>query len=149
MRMNFYFAFIAGIIGAIIVDGLSYIYLLLGIKMSTPWEIAASIFLNTPLVHTWTGTVIGFIGTHTLSMATTLLIAWILSATEDRHAWLKGLISANALGFINLGLFMRLLNIWPQIRSEPATNIAALINLSVMGIITALLLKRWNKAGLR
>lgn len=147
--MNFYYAFLAGLIGAIVVDGLTYLFLILGIKTSTPWEIAASVFLNTPLIYTLMGTIIGVIGTIALSTATSLLLAWLLSATGDKHAWLKGLITANALGFINLGLFMPLLNIWPQIRNEPATNFVALFILSVMGIILSLLLKKWNKVGLR
>lgn len=147
--MNFYYIFITGLIGAFIVDGLTYVFLLLGIKTSTPWEIAASVFLNPPLIYTLMGTIIGFIGSIALSIATSLLIGWLLSTTGYSQAWLKGLLSANVLGFINLGLFMRLLNIWPQIRNEPATNFIALINLSIMGIIVALLLKKWNKAGLR
>lgn len=147
--MNFYYAFLVGFIGAIVVDGLTYLFLILGVKTSTPWEIAASVFLNPPLIYTLMGTMIGVIGTIALSTATSLLIAWLLSTTGNKHAWLKGLICANALGFINMGLFMRLLNIWPQIRNEPATNFVALFNLSVMGIIVALLLKKWNKAGLR
>ncbi|ATW27509.1 hypothetical protein [Candidatus Formimonas warabiya] len=143
--MNFNSIFITGIIGAVIVDGLTYLCLQLGIATSTPWEIASSIFLNPPLIYTPSGIIIGFIGTIALSIATSLLISCILSATGFEYAWLKGIIAANALGFINLGLFMRLLNIWPQIRNEPATNFVALFCLSVLGIIQAILLKKWSK----
>jgi hypothetical protein len=60
-------------------------------------------------------------------------------------AWLKRLICANGFGFITLGFFMNLLHIWSQILNEPGTNMAALINLSILGIVQAVLFKRWQR----
>ena len=142
MKLNlFYYSTIAGLIGALLIDGLTYLYHLLGVKTSLPWEIAANVFLNPHLIHTPAGFIIGIIGTVALSTGTALLIAYILRWTGDNEAWLKGILSANAFGFVTLGLFMRLLNIWPQIRNEPVTNLVALLNLSILGLIQAWLLK--------
>lgn len=146
--MNFYHIFITGLIGALIINSLTYLFILLGVNTSTPWDIAASVFLNEALVHTLAGLILGIIGTIALSTATSLLISYVLSTTGFEFSSIKGLFCSNALGFINLGLFMKALNIWPQIRNEPATNYVALIFLSVLGIVQALLLKRWSKSEL-
>lgn len=64
---------------------------------------------------------------------------------QVRLIWLKGLLVANAFGFITMGLFMRLLNIWPQIRNQPETLFTPLINLSILGVVQAQLFKSWQQ----
>lgn len=141
----FYHSALAGLIGAAFVNIATYIFRFLGVKTSTPWEIGASVFLNSRFIHTVSGVIIGLTATIALSTAVALVIALVLKWTGPNHAWLKGVICANGLGFINLGLFMRLLNIWPQIRNEPGTNLAAVIILSALGIIQAYFLKKWQQ----
>lgn len=141
----FYYSTLAGLLGAALVNILTYFLRWLGMPTSTPWEIATNVFLNPRYVHTTTGVMIGLAATVALSTAVALTISFICKWTGYNMAWLKGMICANAFGFITLGLFMNLLRIWPQIRNEPGTNLAALIILSILGILQALLLKRWQQ----
>ncbi|HEX7713157.1 MAG TPA: hypothetical protein VF531_03980 [Bacillota bacterium] len=144
----FYHSTLAGIIGAAFVNIATYIFRFLGVKTSTPWEIGASVFLNPGFIHTVSGVVIGLTASVALSTAVALVIAYVLKWTGPNQAWLKGIICADGLGFINLGFFMRFLDIWPQIRNEPGTNLMALTVLSILGIIQALLLKNWQHKGI-
>jgi hypothetical protein len=141
----FYYSALAGIIGAALTNGFTYLFRLIGVKTSLPWEIAANVFLNPRFIHTPSGVIIGLVGTIALSTGTAIIIAYIMRWTGYNRAWLKGMICADAFGFITLGLFMKLLNVWPQIRNEPGTNLAAFTVLSILGIIQALLLRRWQK----
>jgi hypothetical protein len=141
----FYYSTLAGLIGALLVNALTYLFRLFGIQTSTPWEIAANVFLNPYFVHTSAGIILGLVATMALSTSAALLIAFVLKWTGYNMAWLKGIICADAFGFITLGFFMNLLHIWPQIRNEPETNIVALLNLTILGIVQAILLKRWQQ----
>ncbi|HEX3046343.1 MAG TPA: hypothetical protein VHY08_16415 [Bacillota bacterium] len=141
----FYYSTLGGLLGAVLINGLTYFFRLLGVQTSTPWEIAANVFLNPRYIHTLSGALIGLIGTVALSIGTALLIAFVLKWTGFNLAWLKGIICANAFGFISMGLFMNLLHIWPQIRNEPGTNLVAFLNLSLLGIVQAILLKKWQR----
>jgi hypothetical protein len=119
-NMNlFYYSSIAGLIGALIVNGFTYLFRFLGVSTSTPWEIAANVYLNPQYIHTAVGIIIGLIGSIALSAAVALFIFFILEWTGYNMAWLKGLICADAFGFVMLGL----LHIWLQIRNEPGTNL--------------------------
>jgi hypothetical protein len=141
----FYHSALVGLIGAVFINGFTYLFRLIGIKTSLPWEIAANVFLNPHLIHTPSGVIIGLTGTIALSTGTALIVAYVLRWTGYNWAWLKGMICTDAFGFITLGLFIKLLKIWPQIRNEPWTNLIALIALSILGITQALLLQRWQK----
>jgi hypothetical protein len=141
----FYYSTLAGLIGAVLVNGLTYFFRLLGVQTSTPWEIAANVFLNPRYIHTPSGALIGLIGTVGLSIGLALFIAFVLKWTGSNLAWLKGIICADAFGFISMGLFMNLLHIWTQIRNEPATNLVAFLNLSILGFVQALLIERWQR----
>ena len=145
----FYYSTLAGLIGALLVNGLTYFCRFVGVRVSTPWEIAASVFVNDRLIHSTAGIALGLAGSIALSTACALLIAFVLKWTGANKAWLKGIICADALGFITMGLFMRLLDIWPQIRDEPETNIEALFGLTMLGIVQAVLIKKWQQEMLR
>jgi hypothetical protein len=141
----FYYSTLAGLLGAILVNALTYTIRWLGMQTSIPWEIAANVFLNLQYIHTASGIIIGLTASVALSTATAMIIAFVLKWTGYNMAWLKGIICTDAFGFATLGLFMNLLHIWPQVRNEPGTNMAALINLTILGIVQAILLKRWQQ----
>ncbi|HBE76583.1 MAG TPA: hypothetical protein DDW65_02200 [Firmicutes bacterium] len=141
----FYYSTLAGLLGAAFINGFTYLFRFIGVKTSLPWEIAANVFLAPHFIHTSSGVIIGLVGTIALSTGTALIIAYIIKWTGYNQAWLKGMLCTDAFGFITLGLFMKLLNVWPQIRNEPGTNLVAFTALSSLGIIQALLLKRWQK----
>ena len=140
----FYYSTLAGLIGAALVNGLTYLFRFLGVQTSTPWEIAANVFLNPSHIHTPSGVILGLAATIVLSAAVALLTAFVLKWTGYNMAWLKGIVCADTFGFLTMGFFMNLLHIWPQIRNEPGTNLTALVILTVLGVVQALLLKKWQ-----
>jgi hypothetical protein len=141
----FYYSTLAGLLGAVLINALTYILRWLGIQTSIPWEIAANVFLNPQYIYTTSGIIIGLTASVALSTATAMIISFVLKWTGYNMAWLKGIICTDAFGFTTLGLFMNFLHIWPQIRNEPGTNMVALINLTILGIVQAILLKRWQQ----
>ncbi|TCL62313.1 hypothetical protein EDC14_102657 [Hydrogenispora ethanolica] len=141
----FYYSALAGLIGAAFTNGATYGFRFIGVKTSLPWEIAANVFLNPRFIYTPAGVVIGLAGTIALSTGIAIMIGYLLRWTGYNRAWLKGMICADAFGFITLGLAVNLFNIWPQLRNEPGTNLVALAVLSSLGMIQALLFQRWQR----
>lgn len=139
-------ATIAGIIGSIIMDFLVYILIALGIPMTSPWNISADVFLNWSLVNTPIGIFLGIVGTMALGIGTTILLVIVMKMTGKDFAVLKGIIVANAVGFASMGLFMPLLNIAPQIQSQPLTNLFALIILTIFGVTTSFILNKYENS---
>lgn len=137
-------AAIAGIIGTIIMDFLSYILIVLGIPMTSPWNIATDVFLSWSQVNSPIGIFLGIVGTTALGIGTAILLVIVMKMTGKDFAVLKGIIVANAVGFASMGLFMPLLNIAPQIQSQPLTNLFALIILTIFGVIVSFILKKYG-----
>ncbi|MCM1566673.1 MAG: hypothetical protein FNP40_15415 [Dehalobacter sp. 4CP] len=137
-------ATIAGIIGTMIMDVLSYIIIALGIPMTSPWNIAADVFLNWSEVNSPIGIFLGIVGTMALGIGTTIILVIVMKMTGKDFAILKGIIVSNAVGFASMGLFMPLLNIAPQIQLEPLTNLFALIILTIFGVIISFILKKYG-----
>ncbi|MEL7567974.1 MAG: hypothetical protein AAGU27_24285 [Dehalobacterium sp.] len=137
-------ATIVGIIGTIIMDSLSYILIALGIPMTSPWNIAADVFLSWSQVNSPIGIFLGIVGTMALGIGTTILLVIVMKMTGKDFAILKGVVVANAVGFASMGLFMPLLNIAPQIQSQSLTNLFALIILTIFGVIVAFVLGKYG-----
>lgn len=135
---------IAGIIGAIIMDAVMYLLILLGVNTAAPWEVAADVFLTPGSINTASGVILGLIGTIALNVVAAALTLFLCKLTGFDHAVLKGIIAINAFGFITIGLFMPLLKIAPQVQQQPLTNYLALLILSIIGGIQAYILKKMN-----
>jgi hypothetical protein len=135
---------ITGIIAAIFMSIVVYLFLLFGLEISTPWEIAADVFLVQELVLTPIGTLLGFIGTIALNIASAGGILLILIWTGFDYPVLKGIVVTNAMGFGGMGLFMPLLKIYPQIQNEPLTNLAALFILTLTGALMGYILNKYR-----
>lgn len=140
---------VTGFVGAAAVDTLSFLSHRLGMNPKDSWEIAAEIFLRGVPARTPVGIILGLIATVGLSMAAAGLTLLLLRWTGTDFAWLKGTVGANVFGFVTLGLFMPLLHIWPAMRDYPLAYVAALINLSIMGLIQGLLLSWWIRPMVR
>lgn len=138
----------AGIIGALVMDLIMYLVILLGVRTTGPWVIAADVFLTPDYVYSVSGTIIGLIGTVALNVTAAAMILLLCKLTGFDYAVLKGILTVNAFSFITMGLFMPLLNIAPQIRQQPVTNYLALLVLSIIGGIEAYILKKLNLNGL-
>lgn len=143
MRDSVLGATIAGVAGAAVVDGLTAIARAAGLPIAAPWRIAADVFLASDLIGTPLGTALGIVGTLALSTATAITILLVLGWTGCDLAWLKGLVCANGFGFLSLGAIMPALDIYPAIQHQSLTNLAALVGLSLLGIVQALILARW------
>lgn len=141
----FLIATFTGVIGGVIVDALTYLYVLIGIPTSTPWQIAADVFLDPPYLHTPSGIALGIIMTLALGIGTAFVVVLALKTTGREYAVLKGVLISNALSFINLGFTLPLLNIWPQIHREPITFYVAMVNLTILGVVLGYLIKKWWK----
>lgn len=145
MKDAFGAATISGIIGTVIMDFLAYIVIALGIPITSPWNIAADVFLSWSQVNSPIGMILGIIGTIALGIATAILLVIVLKLTGTDLAILKGVIIASAVGFASMGLFMPLLNIAPQIQFQPLTNLFALLILIVFGVVVSYILKKYGK----
>lgn len=135
---------VSGIVGGIVIDFIMFAALLLGVRTTTPWKIAANVFLTTKYLDTTAGIILGLFGTIGLGIAAAGLVLLILKWTGYDYAILKGVLTANAFGFISMGLFMSLLKISPWIKNEPVTNFMALFCLTVSGAVMATILKSYE-----
>lgn len=133
---------IAGLTGAAVVDGLTLAERALGVRTRTPWGVAADIFLEPALARTAAGTVLGLVITVALSTAVAMIIYGLLRVTGADYAALKGVMAANAMGFVTLGLLAPILGIAPQIRADLVSNYTALVNLAVLGLWQGWLIRR-------
>ncbi|MCW3491599.1 hypothetical protein [Dethiobacter alkaliphilus] len=132
-----------GIIGTVIINALIYALQVMGVNVLAPWLISANVFLEPELAQTTLGIIIGLVGTAGLGIASAAIILLLLHWTGKDYAILKGIVGINAFSFITMGLFMPLLNIAPQVRADPLTNIVALSVLSVAGAIIGALLQQY------
>ncbi|WP_347487885.1 hypothetical protein ABDB91_11630 [Desulfoscipio sp. XC116] len=132
----------AGLVGALIVDGLTFAALLLGIPTSTPWEIAADVFLVSSIINSPLGLTLGLIGTFFLSTVSAALILLLMRITGGDHPALKGIAATYSIGFVTLGFFMPLLGIAPWVQREPVTYLVALFVFAVLGAVQGLLLAK-------
>lgn len=138
----------AGFIGAVVMDVFMYLILLLGVKITSPWYVAADVFLTPKYINTISGVIIGLIGTLALSIAGAVIMYLIFKITGYDYAVLKGVLSVNAFTFVAMGLFMPLLKIAPQIQSQPVTNFLALLALTITGSVMAFVLKKFHEKDL-
>ncbi|MFZ3101023.1 MAG: hypothetical protein WA131_11890 [Desulfitobacteriaceae bacterium] len=138
-------ATVAGIIGAVLMDFLVYALMILGIPIITPWNIAADVFLKWDVINSDLGLLLGVIGTIALGVTTAILIVLLIKLTGKDFAILKGIVTANAIGFGAMGLFMPLLNIAPQIQSQPLTNLLSVALLTISGATMSYILNKYGK----
>lgn len=137
-------ATVAGLVGAAVMNMIMFLLLIIGVRTTPPWEIAADVFLAADLINTTLGVVIGLVGTVALSIASAVIILLVFKLTGYDFAVLKGIIATNAFSFAMMGLFMPLLNIAPQIQKDALTNMLALSTLTVIGSVMALVLLKFR-----
>ncbi|MBS3897968.1 MAG: hypothetical protein KGZ54_03850 [Dethiobacter sp.] len=138
---------VAGVIGAVIMNVSMYLIMLIGVETVHPIQVAADIFVDFQLVNTTIGLIIGLVGTIALSIASALAIVLIFKWTGYDYSILKGIIVVNAIGFSTMGLFMPLLQITPIIQTQPLTNLLALLHLTLIGAVMAVILNNYRVVG--
>lgn len=142
MRDTIYVSTLAGLAGAAVVDGLTFIQRAAGIPTQTPWGVGAQVFLRADLARTTGGVLLGLLVSLTLSIAGAFLVSLALRVFGTDYAPLKGIITLNGLGFVTLGFFAPLLGIAPSLRGDLTTNFVAVVNLSILGAVQGGLVRR-------
>ncbi|NLG83833.1 MAG: hypothetical protein GX493_04325 [Firmicutes bacterium] len=142
MRDIAYVSTLTGFIGAVVVDGLTFLQRAAGLPTQTPWGVGARVFLRPELARSPGGIVFGLRVSLAMSIAGAFFLALFLRGFGYDHAVLKGVLVLNALGFITLGLFGPLVGIAPLLRGDLVTNFVAVVNLSVLGAVQGGLVRR-------
>jgi hypothetical protein len=137
MRDTITIGTIAGCISSAVMTLVILIVRWMGFQFITTWETAAAIFLNPELVHTPVGYLIGFIGQFILGATFGIAVAYTLRFTGKDYYILKG-IGVGAMYWMGtVGFFMHLLHIATEGRGDPLSNIMAVIEFNILGIINA------------
>ncbi len=144
MRDTITIGSIAGCIASVIMTVIILIVRGLGFQFITTWETAAAIFLNMGLIHTPVGYFIGFLGQFILGASFGVAVAFALRFTGKDYYILKG-IGVGAMYWIGtVGFFMHLLHIQLQGRGDPLSNIMAVLEFNVLGIIDSFIIARYG-----
>ncbi len=149
MRDTLTIGTIAGIIASAVMACFTLIVRLLGFKFIATWETAAHIFLNWDLIHTPTGYIIGLLGQLILGAFFGVTVAYTLRLTGKDYYILKGIGVGALIWMGSIGFFMKLLHIAIQGRGDPVSNLLAIIQFHIMGVISAIIIKKYAKFGVK
>lgn len=140
---------IAGIIATIVMTLFNLVIRLLGFEFIATWETAANIFLVPQLIHTPIGYFIGWMTQFILGAIFGTVVAYTLRLTGKDFYILKGIGVGAVVWLASIGLFMRFLHIKIQGRSEPLTNLLAVIDFNILGVISSTIIAKYAKFKLR
>lgn len=146
MKDTFTIGTLAGTLGSLFLDLVSFLARLTGIRTSTPWDVAASVFLNQQYIGTVSGYIVGLAGSLALGVAAGIATAFLLRFTGNDYYMIKSIIIAESFGFAGIGFFAPLLGVAKFLRNEPATNIFALFGLLVFGLVCGFVIMRYTSA---
>ncbi len=135
----------AGAVATLVLNLLTFLARLVGIRTSTPWDVAALLFLNERYLGTGAGFIIGFFGSMALGIATGVVTSVLVKFTGSDYAMLKGVLAAEALGFAGISLFAPILGIAGFLKFEPASNFFALVGLFVFGLTAGYIIKKLQR----
>jgi hypothetical protein len=145
MRDTITIGSIAGLVGTFVMGLFNLLIRMLGFKFITTWETAANIFLNPQLIHTTTGYFIGLLTQFILGAIFGTVVSYTLRLTGKDFYILKGIGVGAIIWLASIGLFMRLLHIELQGRVDPVSNIMAILEFNMMGIIISMIIARYAK----
>jgi hypothetical protein len=145
MRDTITIGTIAGLTGTAIMALFNLFVRLLGFTFITTWETAANIFLNPHIIHTPTGYFVGLLAQFILGSIFGMIVAYTLRFTGKDFYILKGIGVGAVVWLASIGFFMRLLHIEIQGRNEPLSNIMAVIEFNMMGIISSMIIAKYAK----
>jgi len=145
MRDTITIGSIAGFISTTILTLFAWTVQLFGFKFITTWETAASIFLNSNLIHAPIGYLVGFIAQFALGAVFGIIVAYTLRLTGKDFYLLKGIGVGALIWLASIGLFMRFLHIDLYGRGDPHSNLMAIIEFNILGIINSFIVKKYAK----
>ncbi len=149
MRDTITIGTIAGMTATLAMTLFNLLVRLLGFKFIATWETAANIFLNQQLIHTPTGYFVGLLAQFILGSAFGMAVAYTLRLTGKDFYILKGIGVGAIIWMASIGFFMKFLRIEIQGRSDPLSNIMAVIQFNIMGIITSTIIAKYAKFKIR
>ncbi len=145
MRDTIMIGTIAGFVANLTMVSFALTVKLFGFKFITTWETAANIFLAPKLIHTPTGYFIGVLAQLVLGAIFGITVAYVLRLTGKDFYILKGIGVGAVIWLASIGLFMRFLHIEIHGRSEAFTNIMAVIEFVILGIVNSTIIAKYAK----
>lgn len=145
MRDTIMMGSIAGFVATTVMTFYHWVIERIGLRPIQPWETAANIFLNPSLIHKPIGYFIGFLGQYVLGSIFGVAVAYTLKLTGKDYYWVK-VIGVGALVWLgSLGLFMKMLGLKLEGRSDPLTNWVTVIDFVVFGSICSLIIAHYAR----
>jgi hypothetical protein len=145
MRDTITIGTIAGLVATMVMSLFNFLIRLLGFEFINTWETAANIFLIPSLIHTPIGYFIGWVAQFILGSIFGLVVAFTLRVTGKDFYLLKGIGVGALVWMVSIGFFMRLLHIKIGGRSDLFTNLLAVVQFNIMGIITSTIVNKYGK----
>lgn len=149
MRDTITIGVIAGVLATVVMTLFNSALRLFGLDFVSTWETAAHTILNPKLIHTPIGYFIGYICQFILGSIFGVVVAYTLRLTGKDYYLLKGIGVGAVIWLASIGLFMRLLHLQIQGRSEPITNIMAVIQFNIMGVTSSMIIAKYAKFKLK
>ena len=149
MRDTITMGTIAGFISTTVMTIIVWIVRLLGYEFITTWETATHIFLTKKLIHTPIGYLTGFLGQFSLGAIYGVIVAYTLRFTGKDFYILKGIGVGAVVWLASIGFFMHLLGIQIEGRGDPLSNLMAIIEFIILGIINSYVVKKYARFPVR
>ncbi len=132
---------IAGIIGAIAINIVEFILMLLKISETPLWQAGGMVFLSEQALQTPLGMTIGILSHVIVAIVLGVAISYYIAYTGTSFAVLKGTgVSLLALFFV-LGIFFPLRGLATEMQDSPGDVTAAFIDHIVFGILAGFVVK--------
>jgi hypothetical protein len=145
MRDTITIGVIAGFCGTLVMTIYKLVLLSLGYNFIPTWDTAAHIILNHHLCYTPVGYMIGFCLQFVLGSIFGIMVAYTLRLTGKDYYLLKGLGVGAIIWLGSLGLFMRLLQIRLDGRSDAFTNWLTMFDWVLLGLISSVIVARYAR----
>jgi len=135
---------ISGSIASVIMTVIDWIINIFGVVFTPPWVVSGHILLNTDVLYTTIGILLGLVIQFMLGAGFGVIIAVVIRVTGKDYYIIKGL-GVGSLFFIgNTGIMQSVGNIAPWMRSELSSTIIALINFFVLSTVSAIIIAKYS-----
>jgi len=135
---------ISGSIASVIMTVIDWMINFSGVVFTPPWVVSGHILLNTDVLYTTIGILLGLVIQFMLGAGFGVIIAVVIRLTGKDYYILKGL-GVGSLFFIgNTGIMQSVGNIAPWMRNELLSTIIALINFFILGTVSSFIIARYS-----
>ncbi len=149
MRDTITIGTIAGFIGTVAMHATNVILKYFGVVKTTTLQMASNLFLNWEQANTLYGTIVGGINHFFIGTLVGVTIAFTLRYFGKDYYLLKGL-GITGIGYlIGMGFIAPLINIVPQVRTDPLTLLGHIAAFTVFGIVTPTIIAYYSDFKIR